>query len=295
MPSYGIGPTTSGTAGNSNPYGYNAALGPQSTVPSYLQTQPWAASQSYLNQLPGMFNTSGLKNSYQTLENQNFNQGSALAAAAANQYVQRARQSGASTLGSGFAQASAMLPVYQQNAQMNQQLQQQLLQYHSQQAQIGAGLSGDIGRLQSGYQSTLADYLTTQQKLQQSQSQFGDTFALQNRQQNSTNSYQQGQLANQRLSLAMQYQKNNPFMAAYNTNPNGSPMSPRDGQIQALANQNIGFNQTLQGQLTGGAGSGGIYGDVGGSFGGGGGGGYGGSYGGGDSGYDAGPVTAGFY
>lgn len=292
MPSFGIGQSTVGAAGNSNPYGYNAALGPQSTVPSYLQTQPWAASQSYLNQLPGMFNTSGLKNSYQTLENQNFNQGSALAAAAANQYVQRARQSGASTLGAGYAQASAMLPVYQQNAQMNSDLQNKLLQYHSQQAQIGAGLSGDIGRLQSGYQSTLADYLTTQQKLQQSQGQFGATFGQNQQNLNQQGAYQQGQLANQRLNLAMQYQKQNPFVGAYATNPDGSPMSPIDGQIMAAAKQSQNYSNNIRGAF--GAPQGGTYGSVGGSFGGGGGG-YGGSYGGGDSGYDAGPVTAGFY
>lgn len=158
------------------------SLAPSAALPSYLQTQPWQSSQNQLNQLPGQFNTSGLKASYGQQEAQNWSQGSALAAAAANQYVQRARQSGASTLGAGFAQASAMLPVYQQNADMNTQLQNQLLQYHTQQAQIGAGLSGDIGRLQSQNQSTLADYLTTQQKLQQSQSQYYGTFG-QNQQQ----------------------------------------------------------------------------------------------------------------
>lgn len=196
------------------------SLAPSASLPSFLQSQPWQSSQNQLNQLPGQFNTSALRNSYGQQEAQNWSQGSALAAAAANQYVQRARQSGASPLGAGFAQASAMLPVYQQNAEMNSDLQNKLLQYHTSQAQIGAGLSGDIGRLQSQNQSTLADYFLNQQKLQQSQNQFGQSLGLQYGQLAQQKAFQTGQLKNQAAQLALQY---NPIKGgSYATNNQGA-------------------------------------------------------------------------
>jgi|GEM_PF-6758436 len=223
-----------------------AHLSPSASLPGFLQSQPWAAPQSYLGQLPGMFNTTGLRNSYTGLENQNFNQGSAIAAAAANQYVQRANQVGGSALGAGFAQASAMLPVYQQNAQMNQQLQNQLLQYHAQQAQIGAGLSGDIGRLQGGYQSTLSDYLTTQQKLAQQNQQFGVSSGQQ--QQGITNlaQYQQGQLRNQAATTALQYAPRG--SGSYSSNMSGGALDP--GSL-ATMNQDASQQKYLTGILGG--------------------------------------------
>lgn len=213
------------------------SLAPSGTLPSFLQGNPWQASQSYLNQLPGQFNTSGLQKSYQQQEAGNLSQGSALAAAAANQYVQRAHQSGASTLGAGFAQASAMLPIYQQNAEMNSDLQNKLLQYHTQQAQIGAGLSSDIGRQQGQYQSTLADYLMGQQKLQQQQSQFGQSFGLSQQTEANTRSFQQGQLKNQAAQLALQYGPQNAG-GFYFTNNNGqlAGSTPYSNSLQGKSN-----------------------------------------------------------
>lgn len=212
------------------------SLAPSGTLPSFLQNNPSSAPQNYLAKLPGMFNTTGLRNSYQQEEAQNLNQGSAIAAAAANQYVQRARQSGASTLGAGFAQASAMLPVYQQNAAMNSDLQSKLLQYRSAQAGIGAGLSGDIGRLQGQQQSTLADYYLSQQRLQQSQSQFGQNFGLQQQQLAQQTANQRGQLNNQAAQLALQYA------------PRGSGLYSVDNQGRPLDQANALALQRSQGQ-----------------------------------------------
>lgn len=223
------------------------SLAPSGTLPSFLQGNPWQASQSYLNQLPGQFNTSGLQKSYQQQEAGNLSQGSALAAAAANQYVQRARQSGASTLGAGFAQASAMLPIYQQNAEMNSDLQNKLLQYHTQQAQIGAGLSGDIGRLQGQYQGTLADYFLSQQRLQQQQNQFGQTLGLQQQQTNQQGAYQQGQLRNQAAQIGLQYAPRP--AGAYATNLYGSPMTGADARSMQGIQQNQNYLQGILGSL----------------------------------------------
>lgn len=224
-----------------------ASLAPSASLPGFLQSQPWAGSQDYLNGLPGLFNTTGLKNSYSNLENQNYNQGSAIAAAAANQYVQRQNQVGGSTAGAGFAQASAMLPVYQQNAQMNTQLQNQLLQYHAQQATIGAGLSGDIGRLQGGYQSTLADYLTTQQKLAQQNQQFGVSSAQSQQNLNQQGAYQQGQLRNQAANLALQYApRPQGSFATYN---NGQPMDSASAQSMQGISQNTNYLNGILGGL----------------------------------------------
>lgn len=243
-------------------------------APSYLQSNPWSADQSYLGKLPGMFDTSALTGAYQQMNQQTLGNAGAMAAAATNAYLNRARQSGASQLGAGFAQAGAMLPAYSQVAQNNADLFGKQLQYSTAQAQLGAGLSNDIGQLQTQHANTLQDYYLNQQKLAQSQSQFGqdlgfrqqqlaqnqlqfgDTFGLQQRQLNSQTSYQQGQLANQRLSLAAQYQKQNPFMASYSTNLDGSPMSPIDGQAMARANQNFTSSQNLMSALGGRGGAG---------------------------------------
>lgn len=151
-------------------------------IPSYLQQNTAAAPQSYMAQLPGLFNTSGLTSSYNNQISTNFDQGRALAAAAANQYTTRAQQEGGSTLGAGFAQAGAMLPVYAQNAALQSDLANKQLQYRGQQATIGAGLAGDIGKLQSQQQSTYSDYLMNQQRLNQQQQQYLGQFS-QNEQQ----------------------------------------------------------------------------------------------------------------
>lgn len=230
------------------------SLAPSGTLPPFLQNTPWSAPQSYLNGLGNQFNTTGLKSSYQNEENQNWNQGSALAAAAANQYVQRARQQGSSTLGAGFAQASAMLPVYQQNAAMNSDLQSKLLQYKSQQAQIGAGLSGDIGRLQGQYQGTLSDYFLSQQKLQQQQQEFGQNFGLQQQVANQQGAYQQGQLKNQAAQIALQYAPRP--MGSYATYLDGRPMDPEDGlSMQGIQKNTNYLDNILQGIGYGGVGS----------------------------------------
>lgn len=222
------------------------SLAPSASLPSFLQSQPWQSSQNQLNQLPGQFNTSALRNSYGQQEAQNWSQGSALAAAAANQYVQRARQSGASPLGAGFAQASAMLPVYQQNAEMNSDLQNKLLQYHTSQAQIGAGLSGDIGRLQSQNQSTLADYFLNQQKLQQSQSQFGSNLGLQYSQLAQQKSQNNAQNSLYALMLAQRQPR---AAGGYNTDVLGRPMSATDAQSMQRLNGAGNFQNAIQSGL----------------------------------------------
>lgn len=231
-------------------------------LPSYLQQNPASASQSYLSQLPGMFNTSGLQSAYGNQEQSNWDSGSALAAAAANQYVQRAQQSGASTLGAGFAQASAMLPVYQQNASMQSDLQNKMLQYKAQQATIGAGLSGDIGRLQGQYQGTLSDYFLNQQKLQQQQQQFGDTFGLQQRQLSASVANQNAQNSLQGASLALKYAPSGAGNS-YETGVLGQPSSPQDAATMARVNQQQTYLRSVLGGLPGGGGGSGYAGTAG--------------------------------
>lgn len=213
-----------------------------SGLPSYLQQNTAATSQGYLAQLPGMFNTSNLQSAYGNQEQANWDSGSALAAAAANQYVQRANQSGASTLGAGFAQASAMLPVYQQNAAMQSDLANKQLQYKAQQATIGAGLSGDIGRLQSQQQSTWSDYLLNQQKLQQQNQQFNLNLGLQRQQLGDTFSNQQAQTRMQGSALALQYAPRD-MSGTYYTNAQGQPASSADAATQARIRSAQGYEQ----------------------------------------------------
>jgi hypothetical protein len=210
-------------------------------TPSYLQQQPWQASQNYLASLPNYFTNTGIGAATRNLNNQTWNSASAIAAAASTRYAQTAQQNGASTLGAGFAQNAAMVPAYQQIAQNNQDLDKLRLQARGQQAQIGAGLSSDIGKLQEGYQSTLSDYFLNQQKLQQQQSQFGQTYGLQQQQLAQQTAYQQGSLALQKAQLALQ---NNPIKAGfYATNNQGyltgsTPYS-----------QSIGYNSNILASL----------------------------------------------
>lgn len=215
-------------------------------LPPYLQNNPSAASQGYLAHLPAMFNTGGLKSAYQQQSQQDYNQGSALAAAAANQYTQRANQTGASNLGAGFAQASAMIPVYGQQADLMGEYQKQRLSYLGQQAQIGAGLTGDIGRQQGQYQANLADYLTNQQKMQQQQSQFGQTFGLEQQR-----LAQQGQQFNATNRLdALQLALRAPGQSfSYATNAQGQPNTANDARALQGAQAQNQYYQNLRGRL----------------------------------------------
>lgn len=219
-------------------------------LPSYLQQNTAASAQNYMRQLPGLFNTSGLTSAYNNQISTNFDQGRALAAAAANQYTQRAQQEGGSTLGAGFAQAGAMLPVYAQNASLQSDLANKQLQYRGQQATLGAGLAGDIGRLQSAQQGTWSDYLLNQQRLQQQQQQFYGTMGLQQQQLNQTAKQQAAQNGLQGAALALQYAPRGTG-SSYYTNNNGSGMSYADQQTINRVNSQQSYLQGILGGLTG--------------------------------------------
>lgn len=218
-------------------------------IPSYLQQNTAAAPQSYMAQLPGLFNTSGLTSSYNNQISTNFDQGRALAAAAANQYTTRAQQEGGSTLGAGFAQAGAMLPVYAQNAALQSDLANKQLQYRGQQATIGAGLAGDIGKLQSQQQSTYSDYLMNQQRLAQQQQQFNADLGFRNQQLAATQQQQAAQNRLQGSALALQYAPRGAG-SSYYTNNNGSGMSYADQQTINRINGQQGYVQGILGGLT---------------------------------------------
>lgn len=233
-------------------------------APSYLAGNDTGALQSYLGQLPSMFNTSGLQSSYATMNQGVSDNSRAMAAAAANAYVNRARQSGASQLGAGFAQAGAMLPGYAQIAQNNADLAGKQLQYTSQQAQIGAGLSSDIGKLQAAHQSALSDYYLNQQKLQQSQSQFGQDLGFR-QQQLAQQQSQFGQSQAQQLSefgqtnaLQLGNQQLNALQLAsrlrtqpygYSTDMGGNPLTAGDASNMQMANQQNQFGLNLRNSL----------------------------------------------
>jgi hypothetical protein len=216
------------------------------STPPYLQSQPWQTSQNYLNGLGSMFSTRGIANDTQALNQQTWNSGSAIAAAAANQYRQRALQTGASSLGAGFAQASAMLPLYGQIAQNNLDLGKLRLQSQAQQAQIGASLAGDIGREQGQYQSTLADYFLNQQKLAQQQSQFGQTLGLQQQQLAAQTANQQQQNKLLALSLASKLPA---VSGGYYTDNMGNPMSGADAATMARLKQGQNFGSDVRNTL----------------------------------------------
>lgn len=233
-------------------------LAPSGQIPSSLQGSPWKPLQQQQNQLAGLFDTSGLQSAYQNQASGNLDQGRALAAAAASSYTNRAAQSGASSLGAGFARGQAMLPIYQQNNALMSDFASKQLQAKTSQGQIGSDIAGRIGQLQSARQSMLSDYMQGQQRLQQGNQQFNADLDYRNRAlaQNQTqfagsqnekgrefdvNAGQQGQMNRLRaLQLAMQMPRQN---YSWNTNWAGGPINQSDATaMQNFGQQNQFFN-----------------------------------------------------
>lgn len=159
----------------------------QIPIPGYLQGAGLGGLQKFQSQIPGLYDTSDLRQSTTNLENSNMNRGAAIASAATAAYANRAQQSGASQLGAGFAGAQAMLPFYAQNAQLENQFSGQRLQNNQQQAGQMGNIAAQLAQLRQAHQGMLADYTGRQQQLAQNQSQFNSDLGFRNQQLKSQN------------------------------------------------------------------------------------------------------------
>lgn len=240
-------------------------------LPGYLQGNTIKSLQDYQNTIPKMFDTSGLDQSYNALNQSNFSQGRALAAAAGASYSNRAAQSGGSRLGAGFAEAQSMLPIYNQGHQLLADLATKKLQAATGQAAAGGDTARAIGQLQQSRQAMLADYFGNQQRiglqkqqlaqnqtqfnsdlgfrnqqLAQQQSQFGDTLGLQKQQLASQTQNQANDTRLRSLQLALgQPQKSYSF----STDMFGNPVSVGDAQAQQGFQQQNSYYNNLRTQL----------------------------------------------
>lgn len=150
--------------------------------PSFLGGSNIGGLQRLQGQLPGLFNTKPLEQSYQNLASSNLDTGRALAAAAGASYSNRAAQSGASRQGAGFAAAQAMLPIYGQNNQLMADFATKKLQAQTGQAGAGIDLSSTMAKLLAARQGMLADYSLGSQRLAQGNQQFNQDLGFRNKQ-----------------------------------------------------------------------------------------------------------------
>lgn len=243
---------------------------PATTAPSYLQNSNVGQLQGLYGQLSGLFDTSQMTSDANNAIQGNYNQGRALAAAAGRAYVNRAQQSGASTLGAGFAEGQAMLPIYNQRTQATADLSNRQLQYHTAQAGAQSAVAGQIGQLQQAHAATLADYFANQQKmglqnqqfnldlgyrqnvLAQDQSQFSSRLGEQSREFNVGQSNQQNSqnaaLRLQALGMALKMPQQS---YGWSTTATGVPRTAYDMQQSQLYGQQAQNRTDLMSALHG--------------------------------------------
>lgn len=166
-------------------------------LPGFLQPTYTGALQKLQTSLPGFFDTSGIEKAYGNQASSNLDQGRALAAAAGAGYANRAQQSGASSLGAGFAQAQAMLPIYGQNNALMSDLATKQLQARTGQAGAGIDISKAMAQLLATRQGLISDYTLGSRRLGQQQIQFGQELAQRNQQFNQDLGFRNQQLSQQ--------------------------------------------------------------------------------------------------
>lgn len=162
--------------------GYQLDSAPQmqsGDFPSWLPTQaPTAALRRARSQLPDLFNFDPIQQTGNQYIQGAFNQQANTAASAARAAQNRAMLSGG-RVGASFAQASSMLPLYQQQNEQAFKLAGLQGQMQAQRAGLLAQLAQGISGAQAGNRSLLANYGLGQQRLQQDQNQFNSSQDLQ--------------------------------------------------------------------------------------------------------------------
>lgn len=143
--------------------------------PAWMPRDNQATNQGMLNTykagIPAAFDTSGIKTAFNNQINGMMAQGRGHAAAAGAAYGNRALQAGASGAGAGFAQAQAMLPMYDKANQMRSDLAEKELKAKGMANDAQGQVASQQANMAAQREAMMTDYATQQQK-----------FALMNRQ-----------------------------------------------------------------------------------------------------------------
>lgn len=152
-----------------------------SSFPDYLSGNPNQNLQKFQQQLPGLFNFKPIQQAGNAFIQSNFDQGRASAAAQAAAAQSRAIQSGGQ-VGSSFAQSSASLPLYNQRNQQSLDLAKLLAQMRQSQAGLMGQSAGQMDNNSLQQSAQRNQYGLAQQNMASQNSQFADTFGLQQQQ-----------------------------------------------------------------------------------------------------------------
>lgn len=153
-----------------------------SNFPDWLPTRaPVGALKKAQGSLKNLFNFEPIQQAGNAYIDSNFQQQRAATGAAARAAQNRAMLSGG-RVGASFAQASAMLPLYNQRNQQALGLAQLHGQMQGQRAGLNTSLAQSIAQSRLGKQGLLSDYALGQQRLGQDQRQFDERMRLEDEQ-----------------------------------------------------------------------------------------------------------------
>lgn len=157
-----------------------------STAPTPIPAAPAAPDISELtglyNRIPGLFNTKGIKNAYNSQINTTQSQGMQAASDAAGSYAAREQQSGVNPVASGVVEAQARAPMYSAVNDLTKGKESAILDAHQMGASLQSQIAAAIGNIREGYTKTLADYNLGAAGLSNQQSEFGQSLNMQGQQ-----------------------------------------------------------------------------------------------------------------
>lgn len=216
-----------------------------SNFPDWMsQKAPIGSLKGAQKKLGKFFNFDPIQQAGNQYINSNFEQQRAATGAAARAAQNRAMLSGG-RVGASFAQASAMLPLYNQKNQQALGLAQLQGQMQGQRAGIHANLAQSIAQAKMGQRGLLSDYAMGQQRLGQDQRQFDSRMQLENQQLG----LQRDQLNSQNAANALKLM--GPGAFSYNTYNDGTPITQGDREIKGRSDSYQQARMALMGKLGG--------------------------------------------
>jgi hypothetical protein len=211
--------------------------------PDWLpQKAPVGGLQRAQKQLKKFFDFAPIQQAGNAYIDSNFQQQRAATGAAARAAQNRAMLSGG-RVGSSFAQASAMLPLYAQKNQQALGLAQLQGQMNSQRAGLNTSLAQSISQQRLGKQNLLADYAMGQQRLGQDQQQFDERMRLSNDQFGLQRAQFNAGLAQDAMKML------GPGGFVINRDQAGNPLSGTDRMMQDRMNQYEATRNSLMSQI----------------------------------------------
>lgn len=178
---------------------------------------------SLQGQIPALFDTTELKNQYQSRIASMLSSGRIGAQNAARQFGTQQLQTGGNPALGGVVRAQALVPYYKQAQQLEGDLADKTLQSKQAQGSLQANVAQALGQLRVSYLNSLMGYDSAEKGRAQQQTQFGQSMAL------------------DRQKLAQQQSQFGQSLSADQSKTNAALALQRD-ELAQKANQ---FNQTL--------------------------------------------------